>query len=187
MTNSTTPATGLSTTLRRLYFIRFAFAVIWAALILVTASTAGPLLTFLLILYPLVDAGAVLVQIRSEGEARSPRPAEWVNVALSVLAAIALGWASTVSTGAVLLAWGVWAITSGLLQLIAAILRRASGGQVPLIFSGAISILAGGAFAAQGAQAGTSAVGIGGYAILGGIFFLIAAIRLSKIIRKAAA
>jgi uncharacterized membrane protein HdeD (DUF308 family) len=187
MTLSATSPTRLGAILRRIYVIRFAFAVVWAALIFVTSATIGPLTTVLLVLYPLVDAVAVIVQIRAEGGSRGSRPAEWINVALSVVAAIALGWGATVSSAAVLIAWGIWAILSGLTQLLAAILRRKSGGQVALIVSGAISVLAGGAFAAQGVQGGGNITGIGGYAILGGIFFLIAAIRLSIVLRKASA
>lgn len=185
MTTSAASPTRLGVTLRRIYFIRFAFALVWAVALFATASSPGPLLTVLLVLYPLVDAAAVYAQIRSEGTTRGPRPAEWLNVALSVLAAIALGWASTVSIAAVLITWGIWAIVSGLTQLFAAVIRRKSGGQVPLIVSGAISVLAGGAFAAQGAQSAASAAGVGGYAILGGIFFLISAIRLTVLLRKA--
>lgn len=187
MTTSAASPVRLGATLRRIYFIRFAFALVWAAIVFVTASTLSPFLTVLLVIYPLVDAGAVFLQIRSEGESRGPRPAEWINVVLSVVAAIALGAASTVSTAAILIAWGIWAIVSGITQLTAAIMRRKSGGQVPLMISGAISVLAGGAFAAQGLQGEGSAAGVGGYAILGGIFFLIAAIRLSIVLRKAVA
>ena len=176
-------------TLRTLYFVRFGFAIVWAALLFVAAGTAagvGPLLAVLVVLYPLVDAVAVFWQLRSEGRAQASRVPEWINVVLSVIAAVLLGWASTVSIAAVLVVWGAWAASSGVVQLIAAILRRQSGGQVPLIVSGAISVVAGLAFLVQGAQGATAATGIGGYAILGGIFFLIAAIRLSLLLRRAA-
>jgi uncharacterized membrane protein HdeD (DUF308 family) len=82
--------------------------------------------------------------------------------------------------------WGVWAVVSGVVQLIVALLRRSLGGQIPLVVSGAISVLAGIAFAAQGTQGTGTAVGVGGYAVVGGIFFLIAAIRLSIVLRRAA-
>jgi hypothetical protein len=58
---------------------------------------------------------------------------------------------------------------------------------VPLIISGGISVLAGAAFAAQGLQGGGTVSGVGGYAVLGGIFFLIAAIRLSIALKKVSA
>lgn len=187
MTSLPATSTALGATLRRIYFARFAFATVWAALIVVLAASGGPVLTVLLVLYPLVDAVSVFLQIRAEGASRGPRPAELINVTLSVAAAIALGFASTVSAGAALIAWGVWATLSGLTQLIAATLRRKSGGQIPLMISGAISILAGVAFTAQGIQAAGTIAGIGGYAILGGIFFLIAAIRLSIVLKKVSA
>jgi uncharacterized membrane protein HdeD (DUF308 family) len=189
MTNSAPDVPGSSafiSTLRGLYVIRFAVAVVWAVLLFLTAGHAGPALTLLLIVYPLVDAAAVVVQLRSEGRGNAPRPAEWINVALSVLAGIALGVTSGISTGAVLVAWGLWAALSGILQLVTAILRRHSGGQVPLIVSGAISIVAGVAFLAQGIQGAGTATQVGGYAILGGIFFLISAIRLSLLLRRPA-
>jgi uncharacterized membrane protein HdeD (DUF308 family) len=184
-TNTSSPRSAFSGALRNLYFIRFAFALVWAVLLILTASVGTPLLTVLVFIYPLVDAIAVFWQLRSEGSAQASRVPEWINVALSVVAAIVLAVVSTSSVGAVLAVWGVWAVTAGAVQLIAAILRRRLGGQIPLIVSGAISILAGFAFAGQGAQGASSATGIGGYAILGGVFFLIAAIRLSVLNRRA--
>jgi uncharacterized membrane protein HdeD (DUF308 family) len=183
-TTAVAPST-FGSALRRLYFIRFGFAIVWALLVILAATSAGPLLTVLVVLYPLVDAVAVVWQLRAEGASQATRVPEWINVAASVVAAVGLGFASAASLSAVLAVWGVWAIVAGLVQLLAAVLRRKAGGQVPLIVSGAISILAGGAFAAQGVQHAASATGIGGYAILGGVFFLMAAIRLSVLLRRA--
>lgn len=184
MTTSTLAAPPFSAALRTLYFIRFAFALIWAVLVFFTAGIAGPFFTALLVIYPLGDAIAVFWQLRSEGPSRPSRVPEWINVVVSLLAAVALGWVSTVGVAGVLTVWGVWAITSGLVQLVAAVLRRRLGGQIPLIVSGAISVLAGLAFVAQSIQGASSATGIGGYAILGGVFFLIAGIRLSILMRR---
>ncbi|MBO3100605.1 hypothetical protein [Cellulomonas fengjieae] len=170
--------------LRRLYLVRFAFAVVWAALLFLTASATGPFLTILLVVYPLADAAAVLWQLRSKDQAAS-RAAERINVAVSVAVAVALGWASTVSVSAALTVWGVWAAAAGLAQLATAVARRSSGGQVPQILSGALSVLAGLAFTAQGIQGASSISGVGGYAILGGVFFLISALRLGALQRRA--
>jgi uncharacterized membrane protein HdeD (DUF308 family) len=181
------PASGsVGPALRRLYFVRFAIAIVWAIALFATATHASPLLTVLLIVYPLVDAVSVIVQIRSEGPKQSPRVAEGINVALSVLAAIGLGIASSFSISAALVVWGIWAIVAGILQLVTAVLRLRTGGQVPLIVSGAISVLAGFGFLFQGIGGASSATGPAGYAVLGGIFFLISAIRLSIILRRAA-
>lgn len=183
MSDSLSPTT-LSGALRRLYFVRFGFTVVWATLLLLTAGTAGPFLTILLIVYPLFDAASVFWQLRAEGDIRRARISQWVNVIVSVLVAIALGWASTLSASVVLTVWGVWAIGAGLPQLITAIRNRRSGGQVPQMLSGGISVLAGGAFVAQGLQGNGMVTGVAGYALLGAVFFLISAIRLSSLLRK---
>lgn len=184
---STTPAAasvdGFRRALRRLYFLRFAFAVVWAGLVFATGGTAGPFLTVLLIAYPLFDAAAVLWQLRAAPEADRSTASEWVNVVVSVIVAIALGVASTFSLSAALAVWGAWAIGSGLPQLISAIRNRRSGGQVAQMLSGGISLVAGSAFLVQGLQGAETIVGAGGYATLGAVFFLVSAIRLSIVLR----
>ena len=182
--SETTASPTLSSALRRLYFVRFGFAVVWAALLFLTGGATGPFLTVLLIAYPLFDAASVFWQIRAEGENRRAKVSEWVNVVVSVLVAIALGWASTVSPSVALTVWGVWAIGAGLPQLITAIRNRRSGGQVPQMLSGGISLFAGGAFVAQGLQGSEMIVGVAGYALLGAVFFLVSAVRLSVVLRR---
>lgn len=175
---------AFSQALRRLYFTRFAFAIVWAGILFTTAKTTGPGLTILLVIYPLFDAGAVLWQIRADRNSRTSKPVEWINVTVSIVVAVALGIASTSSIGTALAVWGAWAICSGIPQLITAIRNRAAGGQVPQMLSGGISVLAGAAFLGQGLNHATSMAGAGGYAILGGIFFLISAIRLGMATRS---
>lgn len=182
---SDTPSSpALGSALRRLYFIRFGFTVVWAALLFLTGGAAGPFLTILLIVYPLFDAASVFWQLRAERDARRAKVSEWANVIVSVVVAIALGWASTMSNAAALTVWGVWAIGAGLPQLITAIRKRRSGGQVPQMLSGGISLFAGGAFVAQGLQGSEMITGVAGYALLGAVFFLLSAIRLSSLLRK---
>ncbi|MFE6303816.1 hypothetical protein [Nocardiopsis sp. NPDC057823] len=173
--------------LRRLYLVRFAFAVAWAAVLFPASGSAGPLLTALLVVYPLFDAGAVLWQLRTgDRDPGAPRAAEWTNVAVSAAVAVALGWASTVSTAAALAVWGVWAVGSGIPQLVAAVRRPGSGGRVPQILSGGISVLAGAAFLAQGLRGSGDIAGVGGYAAVGGVFFLASAVRLGVLLRRKA-
>jgi len=191
MTSSATTSTSAFTSafgasLRRLYFIRFAFAVIWAGLVFATATMAGPVLTALLVVYPLFDAGAVLWQLRANPDSQRSKAAEWINVVVSVIVAIALGVTSTISIAAALAVWGAWAIGAGIPQLIAAIRNRRSGGQVPQMLSGGISVFAGSGFLFQGLQGADNIAGVAGYATLGAIFFLVSAIRLSMILRKKA-
>lgn len=165
--------------LRRLYFIRFGFAVVWAAVVAVTASAVSPLVAVLLVLYPVFDLAAAVVDHRAT---RSTRPAAllYVNMALSLLAAVALGFAATSGTSAVLVVWGLWALTAGAVQLIVGLTRRGLGGQWPMIISGGISVLAGFAFILMSSGSSPSLVGLAGYATLGGIFFLVSAIRLGR-------
>ena len=179
--SATSSSYGLA--LRRLYFVRFAFAILWAGLVFTTAHLV-PVLTVLLIVYPLFDAGAVLWQLRADPDDRRSKASEWINVIVSVAVAVALGVASTVSISAVLVVWGVWAIGAGAPQLVTAIRNRRTGGQVPQMLSGGISVLAGAGFLLQGLQGGEMITGPAGYAILGGVFFLISAIRLSLILQK---
>lgn len=185
MTTSTSPSTRpITRALRRLYIVRFAFAAGWAVLLFATAADAGPVLTALLVLYPLFDAGAVLWQLRSARGSDRSTATEWINIVVSILVAIALGATSTFSLAAALAVWGVWAIGAGVPQLISAVRNRRAGGQVPQMLSGGISVLAGAAFLAQGVQGATAISGIGGYATLGAIFFLASAIRLSVLLRR---
>lgn len=182
--SSTSHAPALSAALRRLYFVRVGFTVIWAALLLLTGGATSPLLSVLLVAYPLFDAASVIWQIRADDHRRGAKVSEWVNIVVSLVVAVVLGWASTVSASVALTVWGVWAIASGIPQLITAIRNRRSGGQVPQILSGGISLLAGGAFVAQGLQGSEMIAGVAGYALVGAAFFLISAIRLSIMLRR---
>ncbi|RRQ27183.1 hypothetical protein DK926_13755 [Rhodococcus sp. Eu-32] len=185
----TTEATSRSThevELRRLYLGRFAFALLWAASLILAGGSSGPALTLLLVVYPLVDAAAVLWQVRNRHNGQGARIAQWINVLVSVVVAVALGWASTVSIATVLVVWGIWAVGSGLPQLVTAVRNRHRGGQVPQMLSGGISILAGGGFLAQGVQGASEIGGVAGYAVLGGIFFLLSGIRLGLFARRTA-
>jgi uncharacterized membrane protein HdeD (DUF308 family) len=170
--------TAIAGALRRLYFVRFGFAVVWAAIVALTASTISPLVAVLLVLYPAFDLAAAIVDHRAS---RATRPAAllYVNMALSLIAAVALGFAAASGAAAVLVTWGLWALTAGAVQLIVGLNRRKLGGQWAMIISGGISVLAGLAFILMSGTM-ASVAGIAGYATLGGIFFLISALRLGR-------
>ncbi|MEV5712732.1 hypothetical protein AB0L41_02480 [Amycolatopsis mediterranei] len=179
MTTTTAPAAGVAPTLRRLYFVRFAFALVWAGLLFATASSLGPISVALLVLYPLFDVVAAVLDARS---ARTGKPiaALYVNVAISLLAAAGLGFAASSGIPGVLRVWGSWAIVAGLVQLVVGVTRRGLGGQWPMILSGAISVLAGASFIFQATKDGASLTALAGYATLGGVFFLVSALRLGR-------
>jgi uncharacterized membrane protein HdeD (DUF308 family) len=173
------PVGAITSTLRRLYLARFGFAVVWALLLVLAAATPGPLSVALLLLYPLVDLAAAVVDHRASRAVR-PVPALVVNMALSLLAAVGLAFAVTSGLRWVLVVWGAWAITAGLVQLVVGVTRRALGGQWPMIISGGISVLAGAAFIVQSGTPAASLASLAGYATLGGVFFLVSALRLRR-------
>ncbi|MET0929649.1 MAG: hypothetical protein ABWX74_09025 [Aeromicrobium sp.] len=179
MTTSEAPARSLPATLKTLYLVRFAFAIVWAALILITGSDLGPVSGSLLVLYPVFDVAAAVVDLRSSRRTRSALGLH-ANIALSAATAIGLIIAVNSDVATVLRVWGAWAITAGAVQLFVALSRRGLGGQLPMILSGGISVLAGGAFVSMASADDPTVSSLGGYAVLGGIFFLISALRLDS-------
>ncbi|GAA1953693.1 hypothetical protein [Amycolatopsis minnesotensis] len=181
MTTTATPvAVPIASALRRLYFARFGFALLWAAALFPTASSIGPVSATLLVLYPLFDVGAAIVDARSSRGGRSASGL-YVTVAISALAAVGLVFAVASGIPAVLRVWGSWAVVAGLVQLVVALRRRELGGQWAMIASGAISTLAGISFFLQAAAPHASLTNLAGYALLGGVFFLVSALRLGRI------
>ncbi|EWM11332.1 integral membrane protein [Kutzneria sp. 744] len=146
-------------------------------LLVATASTITPLAIALLVLYPVFDVAAAVVDARSSN---GVKPGLYVNIAISLLAAIGLAVAASSGNPGVLRVWGAWAILSGLVQLVVGLSRRALGGQWPMIISGAISTVAGISFILQAGQQGAGLSTLAGYATLGGIFFLVSALRLGR-------
>lgn len=172
--------TGVPSALRKLYFLRFAFAAVWAALLFTTAETLGALSAALLLIYPLFDVGAAVVDVRSAKANGGTARLLYVNIAISSLTVIGLAVAATSGIPAVLRVWGAWAITSGLVQLVVGAGRRKLGGQWPMIISGAISTAAGTSFFAQAGSDDPMLGSLAGYAFLGGVFFLVSALRLDR-------
>ncbi|MFE4693302.1 hypothetical protein ACFRH6_25065 [Streptomyces sp. NPDC056749] len=175
----TAPA-GVPAALRKLYMLRFAFAAVWAGSLFAMADTLGVFTAALLVIYPLFDVACAVIDIRSARvDARSVRGL-YVNVVLSGLAVIGLAVAVTSGVPAVLRVWGVWAVTAGVVQLVVGAARRGLGGQWAMIASGFISTLAGTSFFMQAGKDGASLGSLAGYAFLGGVFFLVSALRLGR-------
>ncbi|WP_405184939.1 hypothetical protein [Streptomyces albidoflavus] len=179
-TACTPAAASPAAALRKLYFLRFAFAATWAALLLATAGPLTTLTAVLLVAYPLFDVGCAVADLRSARPEGRPVRGLYVNTALSTLTAAGLAVAATSGIPAVLRVWGAWAITAGLVQLAVGVARRGLGGQWAMIASGGISTLAGASFVAQAGGADASLGALAGYAFLGGVFFLASALRLGR-------
>lgn len=175
-------STGISHTasaLRRLYFVRAAFAIVWAVVTIAVAKETGPVTTALFVVYPLFDVGAAAYDLRSSRTTGSPALL-YVNIAVSLITAVGLGVAGFSGVPAMLRVWGAWALVAGLVQLVVAIGRRALGGQWPMIISGGISTLAGVNFILSASAAEPVLNQAAGYAIPGAIFFLVSAVRLGR-------
>jgi uncharacterized membrane protein HdeD (DUF308 family) len=178
MTTTPAPATA-APALRRLYLVRFGFALVWAVVLVATASSIGPVSAALLVIYPLFDVGAAVVDARSSRSSPAT-PGLYLNIAISAIAGVGLVVAVAAGIPAVLQVWGIWAVLAGLVQLVVALRRRALGGQWAMIASGALSVVAGISFVLQASSPDASLRNIAGYALLGGIFFLVSALRLGR-------
>ncbi len=168
--------------LRRYYFVRAGFSFIWVAAALTGGRQSFALAAVLSIIYPAWDAAANFFDAARNGGLSNNR-SQSVNVAVSVLMTIAVSVAVTQSMNWVLGLFGVWAILSGLLQLVTAVRRwNISGGQWTMILSGGQSSLAGAFFIFQAQMpAEPSIANIAGYAGFGAFYFLVSAVWLSVI------
>lgn len=178
--------------IHRLYAVRAAAAVVWAGILGIalavsdslTAADALPVfLAAVLVAYPVIDVVATFVEGRTQRhDAPSSAVPQLVNAAISAVTAVAVAVAAGHGTDAVLRVFGVWAIVSGLIQLVLAIVRQRRGivGQLPMILAGGISTLVGAGFVQTASQDEPKLVNLAGYAVVGAIFFLISARRLSK-------
>lgn len=181
-----TPPSLQSNWLRSYYFTRAAFSMVWISAAILFAGQSRAV-AFLLVVYPLWDALANLIDARVNGGLQA-NPSQTLNVAVSTVTALAVIIAVSNSTYAVLAVFGAWAILSGLLQLYTGVRRwRTDGAQWVMILSGAQSALAGGFMISQsfGATAPTI-LDIVPYAGFGAFYFLLSSIWLVVAARRKA-
>jgi uncharacterized membrane protein HdeD (DUF308 family) len=182
MTNyqMTVDASGKDQWLKRYYFTRAAFSIVWVIAALTAGRQSFSLAATLLIIYPAWDAVANYIDATQNGGFGKNR-SQAFNVVVSVLMTLAVIMALTISMNWVLGVFGLWAIFSGLLQLSAAIRRwKTSGGQWAMILSGGQSAAAGAFFIFQANMpTEPSIANIAGYAGLGAFYFLVSAVWLS--------
>ncbi|MFF4800830.1 DUF308 domain-containing protein [Streptomyces sp. NPDC001351] len=177
--------TTSSSGLRRLHLIRVAFSLIWVALVVTTsASLVSPdrpttIAAVLLVIYPLWDVIATLLERRMAGDGSTDRVGT-TNIAVGLATAAGMIAAVFTTIGTTLLVFGVWALLSGAIQLAVAIRRRRTvGAQWPMVISGGLSVLAGISFAAMSASATSSLSSVAGYSAFGAFWFLVSGIALS--------
>jgi uncharacterized membrane protein HdeD (DUF308 family) len=178
----------LTGNLARYYLVRAVVAAAWVAAAVVIGRANPVAEALLLVSYPAWDALANWFDAQSNGGLRA-NPTQALNVAVSVVAAIAVAAALQVSMNAVLAVFGIWAFGAGLAQLVTGLRRwRAFGAQWAMILSGAQSALAGGFFVVQASGAKTpTIVDVAPYAAFGAFYFLISAVVLMVSNRRRAA
>lgn len=166
--------------LRRYYFGRALFSVVWVIAVFAVGNNVPAVAAALLVLYPAWDAAANWLDARSSGGLAANRT-QRINVWISGITALAVALALHQGIHAVIAVFGVWAIASGLLQLATALRRwKSHGAQWAMVLSGAQSALAGGLFVAQSRMdAPPQLAGIAGYAGVGALYFLISAVWLT--------
>jgi uncharacterized membrane protein HdeD (DUF308 family) len=186
----TTTATA-PTGLRSLYLIRVVFSLAWVVLVFTTStSLRSPdaptaIAAVLLVVYPLWDVVATLLERRLAGAGATGRVSV-INVALGLAAVVAMIIAVFSTLGHALLVFGLWALLAGAVQLVTAIRRwRTVGAQWPMIISGGLSVIAGASFAAMSGSAASGLSSVAGYSAFGAFWFLVSAIALSVRARRA--
>ena len=174
-----TPHVGRADSLRKLYFTRTVFQVLWAGSVIATAVTKPGIAGVLLILYPLWDVACTVYDLNTsalEGSAY----VYMINAVLGTATAIGIAFTIFQQPAYAIGIFGAWAFGAGLLQLTAGLIRRKQlGGQWAMILKrpsvngGWHCIWLG------GLQGKFHAKDLGGYAIFGAVYFLIAGILLS--------
>jgi len=166
--------------LRSLYFTRVAFSAIWVTLVSVFAKTNTTVAEILLTIYPVWDVIATFLDIKANPPQVSKTP-QYVNAAIGVATTFGVILALQKGVPAAIIVFGVWAIVTGLIQLVLGLRRRKSlEGQWPMITSGGQSALAGSLFIAMANSPTMGISSLPGYSAVGAFYFLLAAIRLSK-------
>jgi uncharacterized membrane protein HdeD (DUF308 family) len=163
----------------RLFLFRGVAAIAWAVVFAMTADDLTTGVGVLLVLYPLLDAVASMIDAR--GQQGSARQLLEANALVSVVAAVALGIAAGGDKGDVLAVFGAWALLTGAAQVVVAIRRRAIlGRQWPLLIAGTGSTIFGIAFLIMSGGDDPKLEMIAAYAAGGGIEFVIQAWLLSR-------
>ncbi|GGM21325.1 membrane protein [Streptomyces fumigatiscleroticus] len=173
------PAADERSSLLRLYLGRGVLAVAWALAFAGAHEDIDAVAVTLLVVYPLIDAVSSLIDYRATPDG-TERGVTAFNGVLSTLAAVAVGIAGAGGEGAVLHAFGAWAVVSGAAQVIVGLRRRGPelGKQWPTLISGGLSFLVGIFYNIQAAGDNPSLDVLSVYATGGGVWFILQALLL---------
>ncbi|MEH6681990.1 MAG: hypothetical protein V7724_15695 [Sediminicola sp.] len=163
---------------RKLYYARAVFSIIWVLLVFTFAEKNTFITNMLFIIYPAWDAFATFLDIKIDN--RESKVPQYVNLAISATTTIGVLLALLKGLPTALIVIGIWAIVTGLIQLVLAIRRRKLlGGQWPMIISGGQSMIGGSSFIILADSPTIGMHSLAGYAAFGALYFLLSAIRLT--------
>jgi uncharacterized membrane protein HdeD (DUF308 family) len=174
--------------LTRYYLVRGIVAAAWVAAAFSVGRANPAVAAVLLVAYPAWDALANWFDARESGGLLA-NPSQALNVAVSLVAAVAVAGGLLSGMNAVLAVFGIWAALAGLAQLVTGLRRwRSYGAQWAMILSGAQSTAAGLFFVKQaGGVAVPTIVDVAPYAGFGAFYFLVSALWLIFANRRRAA
>jgi uncharacterized membrane protein HdeD (DUF308 family) len=170
--------------LKLYYYARACVSVAWVAAAFIVGASMPSIAAALLVAYPAWDAIANICDAQSSGGLKA-NPSQALNAAVSIITTIAVVIALGQSLHAVLAVFGVWAVLSGLFQLVSGVRRWRTGAQWAMIVSGAQSMLAGGFFISLAKGSGTPGItDIAPYAAFGAFYFLVSAVWLTVLLAR---
>jgi uncharacterized membrane protein HdeD (DUF308 family) len=168
--------------LRDLYLFRCGFSVLWVALVFTLAvpgtgsGTVNFLGGILLVVYPVSDAVATVVDLR---RAAAGWP-QLVNLGSDLVAAAAVLVAVRAGLADAIVAFGGWAVLSGVLMIVVALRRqRVLHGQWLMIISGLGSVFAGISFTGWTGSPSAGLTALAQYSAGGAVWYLLTALWLS--------
>jgi len=179
-TNTLTSTHTQNQWLQSYYYIRAAGSIIWIILAVLIGKHNPAIGAILLVLYPAWDALANYIDAQKSG-GLAANPPQKFNLIVSIIVALAIIWALSISMSATIKVFGLWAIFSGVLQLSASLRRwKHSNGQWAMILSGAQSALAGLFMLKQASSdIALDVTTVAPYAAFGVFYFLVSAITLT--------
>jgi uncharacterized membrane protein HdeD (DUF308 family) len=177
-------AVDTAKSLRTLYFTRTAFSIVWVILVSFFGRKSAPVASILLIIYPIWDVVGTILDIRANRNNSTSKIPQYVNIGISSVTALVFAYTLQQGIVMTLIAFGAWAILTGLIQFILGLRRKKTmEGQWPMIISGAQSVLGGTANIILAHNTAKGIPGLATYVAFGAFYFLLAAIRLNKTIK----
>lgn len=179
-TNPPSDTIETAKSLCKLYFTRASFSVLWVILVIFFAKTNTDVAGVLLIIYPAWDVLGTITDTRINRGSIAKTP-QYINAAISIITTIAVGVALQKGVPETLIVFGVWAIGTGLIQLILGLRRRKFlSGQWPMIISGGQSMIGGTSFILLAHDPTKGISSLAGYVAFGAFYYFLAAYRLYK-------